>query len=84
MTLNIITDFSDGLNKVFEIIGNIANFIWDIILKITDIITLIITSCDDIFNWIVNYFYYLPSEITSLFTFSIVIIIGVLLYKFLR
>ena len=83
-TLNVIDDLGKGFEDVIKVLGNVLNFVWDLIKTITDTITMIIKSIYDIFEWITSYFSILPTEILALFNFTIIILVALLIYRFVR
>ncbi len=83
-TLNVIDDLGKGFEDVIKVLGNVLNFVWDLIKTIADTITMIIESIYDIFEWITSYFSILPIEILALFNFTIIILVALLIYRFVR
>lgn len=83
-TLNVIDDLGKGFEDVIKVLGNVLNFVWDLIKTIADTITMIIESIYDIFEWITSYFSILPTEILALFNFTIIILVALLIYRFVR
>lgn len=67
-----------------EVILDFFNFIWNVISTILDVINDIINFIPTLYDFIISFLGFLPTDIT-IYLFSILtIIIGILVWKFIK
>ncbi len=68
----------------YDPIINIAQFVWNIIVQIKDVLVDIAKFIANIYEWIITYVTALPSEWASILLTTLIVLIGLLLYRFLK
>lgn len=81
MTLWILDDIGNFLEKTFGVLGDLFNFIGDFFSRVVETITYAIEFITELYDFVFSFLNFLPIEIRTLLYTTLTIVIAIAILK---